>query len=228
MKIIKGTASIVVKTLFVFFACIGLLAIVAFLTFPIISNLKKPSSPAQQSDASQVKKLPLVNEPKYKRYERVSEYSYIVEEAWKRHAYDGVPLKIYDPNLFEKVVVALYMLEQEAPYEYDLIVDSTDQIVEAKKTYAHNDVTYMKSDNVSASVLLTASTLYHEAIHHNQTLDVGRVDRELEAIEGEIYLMKDLEAPDEFINWLERQDGNHGDLDGDGRFTAYDFFKIDW
>ena len=228
MKIIKGTASIVIKTLIVFLACTGVLALLAFLAFPYISNLSNPSSATQQLETSQDMKSSLADEPKYKKYEKVNDYSYIVEEARRTREYNGVPLKIDDSKLFEKVVVALYMLEQEAPYEYDLIIDSTNQIVEAKETYAHNDVTYMNSDSVSASVLLTASTLYHEAIHHNQSLSVGRVNRELEAIEGEVYLMNDLEGPEDFIKWLELLDGNHSDKDDGGRFAAYDFYKIDW
>lgn len=168
------------------------------------------------------------DDPVYKQYEEVSNYRDIVEQAWQDKEYDGLPLEIYDPGLLEKVVVALEMMSEEAPYEYNYIIESTERIVQAKRTYASNGVTYLRPHDLAASVLLTASTLYHEATHHNQKSSTPRAERELEAIGNEINLMRELEAPKQWIRWLGQQDGEHGDVDGDGKRTISDFFMQDW
>jgi hypothetical protein len=53
-------------------------------------------------------------------------------------------------------------------------------------------------------------------------------DKEIEAIDMEIRLMRKLQAPRKVIDSLKNQDGRHWDGDKDGNRTTIDFLLHDW
>ncbi len=167
--------------------------------------------------------------PIYKRYEEVYDFHELVEEAAQDMSYGGIWLHISSLPMFEKIVIALHMIEEESKFDFQYITEHTDVIVQAKRTYADGKGhTYIKSEEVMSSILRTAEILMHEATHHTQDADMSRTKKEREAIANSIDMLEEVEAPQAMLDWLEEQDGKHWDVDGDGHRSINDFLLQDW
>jgi hypothetical protein len=76
------------------------------------------------------------------------------------------------------------------------------------------------------------SKLYHEYLdtHDGPVPDEawrGKA-KELECIQFQARVLKDISAPDYETDYVSKADGSHFDVDGDGKETGNDYVKRDW
>jgi len=82
-----------------------------------------------------------------------------------------------------------------------------------------------------------AHDAYHSKLYHDHLQAFGMPvpdevwtgqDKEMECVEFQVRVMKDIEAPASEVFYLSGQDGSHYDLDGDSKETWNDYWNRDW
>jgi hypothetical protein len=158
--------------------------------------------------------------------------------------YAGIQIEGRQPFI-EQTRRALELLRAKAPEAFGIVQRHVGRIRQAKRSGMDAEAdppTCDMADSTSFySVTWYAGGIAHESYHsllfheyrrahgHPVPAEVwtGR-EREMECIQHQIQVMRDIGAAEAEITYLLGQDGTHFDLDGDGVFTWSDYEARDW
>lgn len=127
-----------------------------------------------------------------------------------------------------KIQQALDLLQKKAASEYLFLTIEVEKIRAAEKTGAVVADAFIDIGRVTFDTSLTwlASVLIHECFHITQCKSgkaYAGIKAEIEANIIQLYTLRLIGAPQNEIVYLLAQNGNHFDLDGDGKYTRKDY-----
>ena len=164
-----------------------------------------------------------------------------VEMAGQRLRYERLPNHVEGevellgpPSFIEATTAALRLLREKAPEQADFLERYVTRVQRHCPSGAAvgrpTPVVHVSDRLWALPTAIYASILVHEAVHFYQyRIDPSsprcRPEREQEAIVYQLDVLHRLAPTSPFIDHLRRQEGTHGDLDGDGDCDTDDYAR---
>lgn len=150
-----------------------------------------------------------------------------------------------DDKFVAQVQSCLDLLAKKSKKEYKLITKHIAVIVQHEKSgmlaWATPPRFQLSKKTAFYSLTWCAGAIAHDAYHsflyqkhlpkngkHTPSHKWAGFASEKKAIKFQIRVMKKIGASDRELNYMESQDGLHGDVNGDGKLTKEDYDKRDW
>jgi hypothetical protein len=150
-----------------------------------------------------------------------------------------------DKDFIEQVERSLRLLREKSPDAFKLTQRFAPRIEQSSRsgmrayvdppTFDLSPITANYSDTWCAGSIAHDtyhSKLYHEYVdaHGGPVPDeewCGKA-KELECIQYQARVLKDIGAPESEVSYVSKLDGSHFDLNGDGKETWIDYWRRDW
>ena len=162
----------------------------------------------------------------------------------ENNSFDGIQIS-GDSKFNKQITLALELLRKDSPSTYFYVKNYIGRIKQHEKSgmdvYSDPPTYNVSNKTAFHSLSWCASTIVHDAYHsylfHEYKINNkgkvpydawGGTNAELKSIKVQIFAMKEIRAPQYQIDYLEKADGTHGDVDGDGKLTQKDYELRDW